>query len=132
MTESEVEALLDAHDALVKAYVDSSVSFSEFVSAYADFPHNYRLQARSGSAQELTVSRLFAKRIAFHLRVSALLSGLRAADDPVDISYDDAGRFLPAVLLMRVRELVARYPEFNADHPECNADRDPGDLDVGR
>src|SRR5271156_7135320 len=83
MTESEVEALLDAHDALVKAYVDSSVSFSEFVSAYADFPHNYRLQARSGSAQELTVSRLFAKRIAFHLRVSALLSGLRAADDPV-------------------------------------------------
>jgi hypothetical protein len=125
MTESEINALLDAHDTLVQAYVDSNLSFSEFVSAYGDFPHNYRLQGHSVSAEELAVSRLFRNRIAFHLRMSALLSGLRSADDPVDISYDDAGRFLPAVLLMRVRELVARYPEFKAD-------RDPGVLDVSR
>jgi hypothetical protein len=116
MTEAEINALLDAHDALVKAYVDSSLTFSEFVSAYGDFPHNYRLQGHSETAEELAVLRLFRKRIAFHVRVSALLSGLRSADDPVDIPYDDAGRFLPAVLLMRVRELVARYPEFQADN----------------
>jgi hypothetical protein len=115
MTESEINALLDAHDALVKAYVDSSLTFAEFVSAYGDFPHNYRLQGHSETAEELAVLRLFGKRIAFHLRVSALLSGLRSADDPADISYDDAGRFLPAVLLMRIRELIARYPEFKAE-----------------
>jgi hypothetical protein len=125
LTDSEINAVLDAHDALVKAYVDSNLTFSEFVSAYGDFPHNYRLAAHSATAEELSVSRLFRNRIGFHLRVSALVSGLRSADDPADISYDDAGRFLPAVLLMRVRELVARYPEFKAD-------RDPGVLDVGR
>jgi hypothetical protein len=131
MTESEINALLDAHDVLVKAYVDSHLTFSEFVSAYGDFPHNYMPQGHSGTAEDLTVLRLFTKRIAFHLRVSALVSGLRAADDPVDIPYDDAGRFLPAVLLMRVRELVARYPEFKAEYPEFKTDRAPGGLDVG-
>jgi hypothetical protein len=115
MTESDTRTLLDAHDVLVKAYVDSNLTFSEFVSAYGDFPHNYGLQGHSQTAEELAVVRLFRNRIAFHLRVSALVSGLRSADDPVDISYDDAGRFLPAVLLLRVRELVARYPEFKAD-----------------
>jgi hypothetical protein len=125
MTESEINALLDAHDVLVRAYVDSSLTFSEFVSAYGDFPHNYRLQGHSETAEGLAVSRLFRRRIAFHLRVSALVSGLRSADNPVDISYDDAGRFLPAVLLMRVRELVARYPEFKAES-------DSGVLEVSR
>jgi hypothetical protein len=114
MTEAEINALLDAHDALVTAYVDSRLTFSEFVSAYGGFPDNYRLQGQSQTAEEHAILRLFRKRIAFHLRVSALVSGLRAADDPVDISYDDAGRFLPAVLLMRVRELVSRYPQFEA------------------
>src|ERR1700723_2336697 len=74
MTESEINALLDAHDALVKAYVDSSLTFSEFVSAYGDFPHNYRLQGHSETAEDLAVLRLFRRRIAFHLRVSALVS----------------------------------------------------------
>jgi hypothetical protein len=115
MTESEINALLDAHDALVKAYAESSLTFSEFVSAYDDFPRNYGLQCHSETPAEPAVLRLFRRRIAFHLRVSALLAGLRSADDPVDISNDDAGRFLPAVLLLRVRELVARYPEFKAE-----------------
>ena len=115
MTESEINALLDAHDALVKAYVESSLTFSEFGSAYDDFPRNYGLQGQPETAAELAVLRLFRRRIAFHLRVSALLAGLRSADDPADISNDDAGRFLPAVLLMGVRELVARYPEYKAE-----------------
>jgi hypothetical protein len=115
MTESEVNDLLDAHDALVRAYLDSSLTFAEFVFAYDDFPHNYSLDRQSGTAEELAVLRLFRRRIAFHLRVSAVLSGVRAADDSADIPDGDAGRFLPAVLLMRVRELVARYPEFRAE-----------------
>jgi hypothetical protein len=115
MTESELTALFDAHDALVTAYVDATLTFSEFVSAYDDFPRNYSLDAPSDTAQERAVLRFFGKRIAFHLRVSGILSVLRSADDPADIPYGDAGRFLPAVALMRLRELVARYPEFRAE-----------------
>jgi hypothetical protein len=115
MTESEISALLDAHDSLVKAYVDSSLTFSEFVSAYGDFPHNCSLAGDSGTADVRAVLWLFRKRVAFHLRVSGVLSGLRSADDPADISHDDADRFLPAVGLVRIRELVSRYPDFNAE-----------------
>jgi hypothetical protein len=59
--------------------------------------------------------RLFGRRIAFHLRVSAVLSGLRSADDPADIAHDDAGRFLPTAAMMRLRELVIRYPDLEAE-----------------
>jgi hypothetical protein len=115
VTESELNSLLDAHDALVKACVDSSLTFSEFVCAYGDFPLNYALDGRSATVEERSVLRLFGKRIAFHVRVSGILSGLRSADDPADIPYVDAGRFLPAVELIRIRELVARYPEYKAE-----------------
>jgi hypothetical protein len=114
-TESEISVVLDAHDTLVRTYVDSSLSFEEFVSAYGDFPRNYEFAGESGAVQERTVLRFFQKRIAFHLRVSGVLAGLRSADDPADISHDDANRFLPAVGLMRIRELVARYPDFRAE-----------------
>jgi hypothetical protein len=114
MTESELKALLDAHDVLVRAFLDSSLAFSEFVCAYDDFPRNYSLE-RSETADERAAMRLFGRRIAFHLRVSAVLSGLRTADDPADIAHRDAGRFLPAVGLMRLRELVTRYPDLEAD-----------------
>ena len=40
MAESELTALLYAHDALVKVYGDSDLTLAEFVSAYGDFPHN--------------------------------------------------------------------------------------------
>jgi hypothetical protein len=115
MTESDIGALLDAHDALVKAYVDSRLTFSEFVSAYGDFPHNYALDGHSGTAEELAVLRLFRKRIAFHLRVSGVLSGLRSAEDPAELPDGGVGRFFPPVGLMRIRELVARYPDFTAE-----------------
>jgi hypothetical protein len=113
MTESELSALLDAHDALVRAYVDSSLTFSEFMAAYGNFPHNYALDGQTGIPR--AVLQYFTSRIGFHLRLSAVLSGLRSADDPVDIPYLDAGRFLPAVGLMRIRELVTRYPDFKAE-----------------
>jgi len=118
MTESEISALLDAHDSLVRAYVDSRLTFSEFACVYGDFPHNYALVGDSGSGEQRAVLQLFRRRMAFHLRVSGVLSGLRSADDPVDISHDDADRFLPAVGLMRIRELLARYPDFKAEPGE--------------
>jgi hypothetical protein len=115
MTEAEIKALLDAHDVLVKACVDTSLPFSEFVLAYGAFPQNYGLSGHAKTVQEKFVSRLFGRRVAFHLRVASLLSGLRSADDPVDIPYEDAGRFLPAVGLQRLRALVNHYPNFEAE-----------------
>jgi hypothetical protein len=114
MTESEIKALLDAHDVLVMACVDSSLGFSQFLLAYGEFPHNYSLHAPAGSEQERAVARLFGRRIAFHSRVATLLSGLRSADDLAELPHEDAGRYLPAVGLKRLRELVGRFPEFKA------------------
>jgi hypothetical protein len=91
MTVSELNALLDAHDVLVKAYVDSSLTFAEFVSAYGDFPHSYGLDGQTGTAEERVVLQLLGRRVAFHLRVSSVVSGLRSADDPADIPNADAG-----------------------------------------
>jgi hypothetical protein len=115
LTESELSALLDAHDALVKACIDSSLTVAEFLSAYGDFPHNYALDGRAAAPADRAILRLFRKRIAFHLRVSSALSGLRSADEPADIPYGNASSFFPAVGLMRLRHLVARFPDFMAE-----------------
>ena len=83
------------------------------------------------SAEELKLGRFFGGAHGMRARLEAdvvtsanggpenkqryCLSGLRSADDPADIPYVDAGRYLPAVGLMRIRELVARYPEYEAE-----------------
>jgi hypothetical protein len=116
MTESEVKALLDAHDALVTACLDSSLTFAVFVSAYDGFPNNYALDGHEAvTQQERTVLALFPRRIAFHLRVAGVLSQVCSDEDNSNPSYAAARRFLPDVGLMRLRELVARYPGFEAE-----------------
>jgi hypothetical protein len=116
MTEPEVKALLDAHDALVKAYLDSSLTFPVFVSAYDGFPHNYALDGHEAATQqERTVLAFFPRRIAFHLRVAGVLSQVCSDEDNSNPSYAEARRFVPEVGLMRLRELVARYPDFEAE-----------------
>jgi hypothetical protein len=115
MTETEVKALLDAHDGLVTACLDSSLPFAMFVSAYDGFPHNYALDGHEAiSQEERAVLALFRTRIAFHLRVAGVMSRVGAAEDSENPLYAEAGRFAPAVTLMRLRELVARHPGFEA------------------
>jgi hypothetical protein len=113
MRESEVSVLFDAHDALVTACVDSTLTFSEFILAYGDFPNNYALDPQKAPEDDRAVLRLFRKRLAFHLRVAALLSGLSGKESPSP--YGDAGRFMPTIGLIRLRELAARYPDFEAE-----------------
>jgi hypothetical protein len=112
MTESEIGAMLDTHDALVKACLDNSLGFGEFLAAYGDFPACYGLDERASSVNQRTVSRLFRKRIAFHERVADVLSGLRSEYRPT--VYADVDRFLPTVGVMRLRGVVGRYPKFEA------------------
>jgi len=116
MTEREVNALLDAHDALVKAYLDASLTFAVFVSAYDGFPHNYALDGHEAvNEEERAVLAPFRKRIVFHLRVAGVLSQVCSDEDNASPLYAEAGRFIPAVGLMRLRELVGRYPDHKVD-----------------
>jgi hypothetical protein len=108
MTESELIALLDAHDALVKACVDSSLTFDVFLLAYDGFPHNYALDAhKAADEEERAKLARFRKRIAFHLRIAGILS--RAGGNV------GSGLFAPAAALNRIRELAASHPEFQAE-----------------
>ena len=116
MTEAEVKALLDAHDGLVTACLDSSLPFAVFASAYDGFPHNYTLDGHEPvTVEERAMLARFRKRVAFHTRVSGILSKVCSEEDNADPLYVQAGRFVPAVGLMRLRELVARYPGFEAE-----------------
>lgn len=103
MNDLELTTLLDAHDALVKSCVDSTFPFEEFLALYNDFPHAYALDGHEAATEELAVLRRSNQRIEFHLKVASALSGLCAEGDSFRGPYGEAGRFGPAVGLMRMR-----------------------------
>jgi hypothetical protein len=113
LTDSELNALLDAHDALVAACVEERLTMIEFLAAYNDFPRVYGLDGRDAGAGERSVLRRSQQRIAFHLRVLDVVSAPTVID-PGNVVNDAVGEFLPRVTLLRLRQLVARYPEFKA------------------
>ena len=113
LTDSELNALLDAHDALVAACVEERLTLVEFLAAYNDFPRVYGLDGREVGADERLGLRRASQRIAFHFRVLDVVSAPLEID-PEDVTNDELGAFLPRVTLMRLRQLVARYPEFKA------------------
>jgi hypothetical protein len=115
MNDTEIAALLDAHDALVKACDDGGVPFAEFLAAYGDFPRNYPLDGNNANPADRDVLRLFRRRIAFHSRVASILSGLAVAGDLADTPYGSAAGLPEKIGLMRLRALVARYPQFEAE-----------------
>jgi len=80
MTEWELSALIDAHDVLVRAYVDSSLTFLSSWLLTETSRTIMRLTDKRETPQ--AVLQFFTRRIAFHCEWSAVLSGLRSADDP--------------------------------------------------
>jgi hypothetical protein len=119
VNETEIAALLDAHDALVRACVDGSLPFAEFLAAYGDFPQNYALDGKSINPADRGVLRLFRRRIAFHSRVASTLSGLAVVGNLADTPYGGAVGLPEKIGLMRLHALSARYPEFEAE-PEIS------------
>jgi hypothetical protein len=116
MTESELSALLDAHDALVKACVESTLTFDVFVSAYDGFPNNYALAGHADVNQEQrSILALFNRRIAFHVRVARVLSRVVSHEGDANPLYAEIGRFVPAAAMSRIRELVASFPDFKSE-----------------
>ena len=93
MIESEIQRSSDARRSSARADVDSRSTFSKFVRATAISRTTMRSSAtpEAGTAGGAAIVR---RRMAFHLRVSDVLSGLRSADDLLHISHDDADRFL--------------------------------------
>jgi hypothetical protein len=108
----EIRAALDVHDALLRDCVEGRLTFGEFLGAYGDFPREYA-SAEATNAEGSEVMRLFRKRLAFHKQVAQAISGLRATVT-VGSLEDGVGDFLPAVGLMRLRELLVRHPAFEA------------------
>jgi hypothetical protein len=114
MTDLELNALLDVHDSLVKSCIDSTLPFNEFLALYNDFPHAFALNGHEAKPDERAVFQRSQRRIAFHFQVANTLSGLSSADSASSL-FEEVGRFAPEVGLMRLRALVARYPDFKAD-----------------
>jgi hypothetical protein len=115
MTEAELHALLDVHDALVKSCVDSTLPIEHFLALYNDFPNMYVLDRNAATADERSVLQRSQRRIAFHFRVAGALSGLFLGTDAEKRLLEEVARFAPEVGLMRLRALVMQYPEFKAE-----------------
>jgi hypothetical protein len=115
MNEVEIARLLDAHDALVAACVDRELPFIEFVVAYGDFPEGYGLDEGTAAPETRAILPLFRKRIAFHRHVARVLSGFRQG--PKYEAPDNLGGFLQQAIMIRLREIVARYSDFQAESP---------------
>jgi hypothetical protein len=113
LTDSELNALLDAHDALVAACVEERLTLVEFLAAYNDFPRVYGLDGRGAGADERLGLRRASQRIAFHFRVLEVASGPTGVDDSDPLNAG-VGEFLRRATLMRLRQLIARYPDFKA------------------
>jgi hypothetical protein len=100
---SEIGALLDAHDGLVCACLEGGLSLREFVAAYGDFPRN------AGLAPDHA---MFGRRIAFHQEVAKIVSSVSAGPEEVLWPLDETGGFLAKAVILRLRQLIARPPDF--------------------
>ena len=113
MTDYEVSALLDAHDALVRACIDRELVFDEFVAAYAAFPQGYGLD--DSSAESGAVLARVVRRISFHRQVAGLLLGVSAGPRAGNGPAGGVEDFLPRAAFLRLRQLVLQYPDFKSD-----------------
>ena len=109
----QIRAVLDVHDALVSDCVAGRLRFGEFLAAYGDFPREYASE-NAANAQESEMLRLYRKRLAFHKQVAGAISGLRETVTVGSLEDSGVGDYLPAVGLMRLRDLLERYPTFEA------------------
>ena len=95
MTGPALDAQFDAHDALVRACLDGTLSLLEFAAAYADFPARVTAAAAPGAPPTLQ------RRLAFHTQVAGVMAGTPELEG-----------WLAGAVTMRLRHLATRYPEF--------------------
>jgi hypothetical protein len=110
----ELAALIDAHDALVRAVIAGDLTFAEFVAAYGDFP-SHGLNIAKASPDGDAVLRRFRTRMEFHRQVSGVLAGIRSGQSAMMSVPDAAAGYLDTAAFHRLRQLVSRYPDFKAE-----------------
>jgi hypothetical protein len=115
MTEAEIGGLLDGHDALVAACAEDDLSFGEFLAAYGEFPGGCGLEA-DAAADSRAILPFFHKRIAFHRQVAGIIFGFRQTSEGA--VSDELRVFLEKGIMLRLRALVSRYPDFKAPASE--------------
>jgi hypothetical protein len=115
----ELAALLEAHDALVRAVIAADIPFAEFVAAYVDFPSRGLDSARAAPDIE-AVLRRFRSRIEFHQQVSGLLASVRLGEG-MGVAVPAADGFVALAVFRRLQQLVARYPGFRAEPESTGA-----------
>lgn len=113
VTDSELAALFDAHDALVAACVGGQVPFVEFVAAYGGFP-SYALDMAEASPNAAAALRRFRGRIEFHRQVSGVLAGVGGGQGAMGLP-DGADTFLGVAAFQRLRQMMVRYPGFKLE-----------------
>jgi hypothetical protein len=64
---------------------------------------------------------MFGKRVAFHRRVASVVAGLRVTADAGSLTGEIAA-FIPMAGLMRLREIVARYPKLEVARGSMESD----------
>jgi hypothetical protein len=121
MTTADLDALLDAHDALVRACVAGELPLAEFVLAYGEFPGGQGIDAGSLAREWPALAAALQTRLAFHRQVAALLSGLNAGGDPPVGLTGGAGAFLEKAVSLRLRTLLDRHPDCRGGTPGIGA-----------
>jgi hypothetical protein len=124
MSVTEIGALLDAHDVLVSACLDGSLSLQEFVASYGQFPQGYGFNSAGANGEVREALALFRQRIAFHQDVAKIIASL--GDGPMsdglaqdfgsmdEIGSTEGGGFMAQAVILRLRQLAARHPGFSA------------------
>ena len=86
----------------------------DFIASYGDFYDMYALDGHAASQEERALFRRYGDRIAFHRRVTRILSGPCSAEEFDKPAFGEAKRFSPAVARIRLKQLVAQYPTYKA------------------
>jgi len=117
MTESELLALLDCHDRLVKTCLAGDISIEQFVEHYDNFPGSYALDGHESSAAEKAILERHEERVRFHFGVLECLRGLCREEDAAKPEYLEAGRFGRAEGFRRLQRFCQTWPGRRNDVP---------------
>lgn len=110
MTESELLALLDCHDRLVKSCLGGDISLEQFVEHYDNFPKAFALDGHASDSAEKALLERHAERVRFHFGVLECLRGLCSEEDAEKPAYIEAGRFGRAEGFRRLHRFCEAWP----------------------
>lgn len=105
-SESELLAILEQHDGLVKRCLRGEMGFWEFCDAYHDFYAYYALDGHESDEAERLLLEKHAARIEPHRAIAYEILGNVCSDEDAGLeSYTAAGRFGSKEAMKRLRNV---------------------------